>query len=154
MHQPELLILDEPTSGLDPLVQQEFYGIIETCRERGVQPSSPHTTCPRWSGSATGRHHPGRPPGGRGRSGHHQAARLHHLEIHFASPPPPGAFDGVPGLRDIRSEDSVIHCTVQGSMDPLVKAIARFEVTNILSYETPLEDIFLTYYGEGENHAQ
>ena len=39
-------------------------------------------------------------------------------------------------------------------MDALIKAIARYEVTNILSYETPLEDVFLTYYGEGENHAQ
>lgn len=35
MHQPELLILDEPTSGLDPLVQQEFHGMVREARHRG-----------------------------------------------------------------------------------------------------------------------
>ncbi|HXX59338.1 MAG TPA: ABC transporter ATP-binding protein, partial [Dehalococcoidales bacterium] len=29
MHQPELVILDEPTTGLDPLMQQEFYHLVE-----------------------------------------------------------------------------------------------------------------------------
>lgn len=29
MHNPKLLILDEPTSGLDPIMQQEFYKLLE-----------------------------------------------------------------------------------------------------------------------------
>ena len=35
MNDPELLILDEPTSGLDPLVQREFYNLLNEERERG-----------------------------------------------------------------------------------------------------------------------
>lgn len=35
MHQPEVLILDEPTSGLDPLMQKEFFKLIEEAKERG-----------------------------------------------------------------------------------------------------------------------
>jgi len=35
MARPELLILDEPTSGLDPLVQHEFYALIDEVRDAG-----------------------------------------------------------------------------------------------------------------------
>ena len=35
MHRPELLILDEPTSGLDPLVQHEFYHLLDEARDAG-----------------------------------------------------------------------------------------------------------------------
>ena len=34
-HRPELLILDEPTIGLDPLMQEEFYSLIEERRKEG-----------------------------------------------------------------------------------------------------------------------
>jgi len=34
-HSPELLILDEPTSGLDPLMQEEFLALVAEERERG-----------------------------------------------------------------------------------------------------------------------
>lgn len=35
MHEPELLVLDEPTSGLDPLVQQEFLAMVREARNNG-----------------------------------------------------------------------------------------------------------------------
>ena len=35
-HSPRALLLDEPTSGLDPLVQQEFFTLLQEERERGV----------------------------------------------------------------------------------------------------------------------
>ncbi|HEU5063677.1 MAG TPA: ABC transporter ATP-binding protein [Solirubrobacterales bacterium] len=35
-HRPELLILDEPTSGLDPLMQEEFLALVAEERERGA----------------------------------------------------------------------------------------------------------------------
>jgi ABC-2 type transport system ATP-binding protein len=35
MHRPELLVLDEPTLGLDPLVQHEFYLMVEEARAAG-----------------------------------------------------------------------------------------------------------------------
>ena len=35
-HKPSLYILDEPTSGLDPLMQREFYSILEERNEAGA----------------------------------------------------------------------------------------------------------------------
>lgn len=35
-HQPQLYILDEPTSGLDPLMQREFYSILEERNKNGA----------------------------------------------------------------------------------------------------------------------
>jgi len=35
-HSPELLILDEPTSGLDPLMQEEFLALVAEERDRGA----------------------------------------------------------------------------------------------------------------------
>jgi ABC-2 type transport system ATP-binding protein len=35
MHQPDLLVLDEPTSGLDPLVQQEFLSLVTEASAAG-----------------------------------------------------------------------------------------------------------------------
>ncbi|MBR2751281.1 MAG: ABC transporter ATP-binding protein [Clostridiales bacterium] len=35
-HHPDMLILDEPTSGLDPLMQKEFFTILQEENERGA----------------------------------------------------------------------------------------------------------------------
>ena len=35
-HEPELLILDEPTSGLDPLMQREFFQILQERNAKGA----------------------------------------------------------------------------------------------------------------------
>ena len=35
-HDPELLILDEPTGGLDPLMQHEFFGILQERNRKGT----------------------------------------------------------------------------------------------------------------------
>ncbi len=35
MHKPKLVILDEPTSGLDPLIQHEFYEILDEVKAEG-----------------------------------------------------------------------------------------------------------------------
>ncbi|WP_454811197.1 ABC transporter ATP-binding protein [Paenarthrobacter nitroguajacolicus] len=36
MHKPELLVLDEPTSGLDPLVQQVFHALVREALDDGA----------------------------------------------------------------------------------------------------------------------
>ena len=56
-------------------------------------------------------------------------------------------------MRDVIVENSVLRCTVVGALDALIKAIAQYEVVNVISHEPNLEEIFLTYYSGGENHA-
>ena len=82
-----------------------------------------------------------------------KAKALRHLEIHFAEPVPKEAFRMLPGVRDVRVENSVLHCTIEGSIDTLIKVAAKFEVINITSQEPDLEEIFLAYYGEGDGHV-
>lgn len=36
MHSPQILILDEPTSGLDPLIQQQFFMLLEETKKQGT----------------------------------------------------------------------------------------------------------------------
>jgi ABC-2 type transport system ATP-binding protein len=154
MHRPELLVLDEPTAGLDPLVQQEFYRIIESCRAEGrtVFVSSHNLPEVERLCDRVGIIREGRLVDLVEVASLKERA-LRRLEVRFASPPPQGAFAGVYGLRELRLDDSVLHCTVQGSMDPLVKALARFEVVNIISHEPSLEEVFLAYYEEGGRDA-
>ena len=154
MKRPELIIMDEPTSGLDPLIQQEFYSMVEEVKADGrtVFMSSHNMpeverVCDRV---------------GIIRQGelitveavHALKERaLHQLEFHFATQVPEEAFNNLSGVRDVAVEDNVLRCTVMGKPDALIKAVARFEVLKLVSHEPNLEDIFLSYYSEGGQHV-
>ena len=154
MNKPELLILDEPTIGLDPLMQQEFYRLIGEVKAEGrtvflsshIMPEV-ERVCDRV---------------GIIREGQLiavedidtlKARAIRRLEIHFASAVSPEQFSNIPGIRDIRVHDSVLTCTVAGELDALVKAAAQYQVVNIISHEPSMEEIFLTYYNQEDNHA-
>ncbi len=154
MQKPDLVILDEPSSGLDPLMQHEFYHLVNEVKAEGrtvflsshVLPEV-ERVCDRVAII---------------REGQLIAVEnistlkeraLRRLEIHFGAPLPPDAFAQVAGVRDVAVENSTLRCTVSGSLDALIKSAARFEVVNVISQEPSLEEIFLTFYGGGENHA-
>ena len=154
MHKPELLILDEPTNGLDPLMQHQFYDLLsETKKEGRTVFLSSHIlpevekVCDRVGIIRQGRLVTVETI---------ESLKSHsvrQLEIHFARPVPKEKFINVPGVRDIVVQDSILICTVIGSLDALVKAAAQFEVVNVISHEPTLEEIFMTYY-EGKNHVK
>ncbi|MGA2513360.1 MAG: ABC transporter ATP-binding protein [Candidatus Limnocylindrales bacterium] len=154
MTRPDLLILDEPTAGLDPFVQLEFEHLCEEFREEGKTvfisshqlPEVEHL-CDRV---------------GIIREGRLLAVELiaalkeramRRLEIDFGGPVEADVFANLPGVRDLTIHDGVLRCTVLGSLDALVKTAARFEVRNIRSVETSLEEIFMAYYGAGDGAA-
>lgn len=150
MAKPKLLILDEPTNGLDPLMQQEFFRLIEEARENGqtVFVSSHilpvvERICDRV---------------GIIRKGKLVTVEeiedlkkdtLRSLEIQFAERPPEERFQNLPGVQEVNFEDSRLRCKVVGKLDDLIKEAARYEVENFISHEPNLEEIFLKYY-EGE----
>jgi len=154
-HKPDLLILDEPTIGLDPLIQQEFYRLIDEVRAEGravflsshILPEVDRV-CDRV---------------GIIRQGHLVAVeeiaelkrkRLRQMELTFSQPVPPSAFD-LPGVRDVVQTNKSLCFFVDeapGSLDGVVKRAAQFELVNMRYEQATLEDIFLTYYRrEGTN---
>ncbi len=155
MHRPELLVLDEPTQGLDPLVQHEFYAMVEEVRRDGrtvflsshVMPEV-ERLCDRVAIIREGRLVTVEDVGDL------KAHTIRSLDIHFASPVEPGVFDGLPGVTEVVAQGDVLRITATGPLDAVVKEAARFEVVDLASHESSLEDIFLAFYGKGENGGQ
>jgi ABC-2 type transport system ATP-binding protein len=161
MHRPELLILDEPTAGLDPLVQHEFYHLVEEAREAGqtVFLSSHNLpevqrVCDRVAfvregellavedvAALTGR-------------------AVREVEVTFAAPVPPAAFEAVSGVTGVTANGvssgpagaRTLSLTVSGSLDATVKMLAQYEVVTMTSREPDLEDVFLAFYGARPGH--
>ena len=149
MLKPDLLILDEPSSGLDPLVQHEFHKILqETVAEgRTVFLSShvlseiehlAHVVGIIRSGSLVVVE--------RIEKLKEKAARR--VEFLFAEPVPRDSFTAIESVREAVFNDRVAIFTVEGSVDRLLKAVARFEVVDMISHEPDLEEVFLEYYRE------
>ena len=151
----ELLILDEPTSGLDPLVQHEFYHLVEEARDAGqtvflsshVLPEV-QRVCDRVAIIREGELVALEDVAGlTGRA-------VRELEVVFARPVPAADFHGVPGVTAVKAggeDGAALGLTVTGAMDAVVKKLAEYDVLSLTSHEPDLEDVFLTYY-EGEAH--
>jgi ABC-2 type transport system ATP-binding protein len=151
MHQPPLLILDEPTSGLDPLNQQEFFNLTTEARDDGATVflsshilSEVEHLCDR-----VGIIRSGRLVNIADLDDLHRI-RFHHVEMEFApdAKVPLEAIRSAAGVEDVVASDRMITCTVRGTFEPLLDAIRGASVTNLVSHEPSLEEIFLEYYRE------
>ena len=149
MHDPDLLILDEPTSGLDPLVQNEFHQML---REKAGEGKTVFLSSHALSEVEHVAHRVGIIRSGRlvvvEDVATLKARAIRRMEVIFASPPPADVFENVAGVRDVTVDGSIARFTIDGSVDTLIKTIARFEVTDIVTDEADLEEIFLSYYEE------
>lgn len=149
MSRPAVLILDEPTSGLDPLVQQEFFVLMEEARTAGstVFLSSHNLTeieraCDRVASVREGRLVAVDDVAAL----QERAVRL--VQLTCARPLDAGVFDDVPGIRDLEIDGPRLSCCVQGPLGALVAAATPFHIVDILSREPRLEEFFLTLYGK------
>ncbi|MCL6527612.1 MAG: ABC transporter ATP-binding protein [Thermaceae bacterium] len=147
MHRPELLILDEPTAGLDPLLQVEFQKLVREVQEQGASVFlSSHmmgevqALCDRVGIIREGR------LVAVSTIGELTERSLRRVRIRFDEAVTPGDWAQVPGLKDLRFDGDWLEATVQGSLDPLIKAAAQHRVRDFISQEPSLEEIFLTYY--------
>jgi ABC-2 type transport system ATP-binding protein len=148
MHRPELLILDEPTQGLDPLIQQVFYELVEETRADGrtvflsshVLPEI-ERVCDRVGIIREGRLVAVEDIGDL------RAKEIRTLDVHFAAPIRPDAFDGVPGVHEASVVGDAARITVGGPMDAVIKRAAAYEIVDLRSHELSLEEIFLAFYG-------
>ena len=147
-HRPDLLLLDEPTSGLDPLIQQEFYGVIREAKAEGRTVflsshilSEVEKTCARVAIIREGR---------LARVDKTEALRdlaHHQVEIVFTDHVPVEAFSALPGVSEVVAEDHILRMRVAGSITPVVRAAAGYELADFISREPSLEETFLAEYG-------
>jgi ABC-2 type transport system ATP-binding protein len=154
MTRAPLLILDEPTSGLDPLMEEAFRLSIREARERGQTVflsshilSEVEALCDRVAILRAGR---------LVETG--TLAQLRHLSALTVQ----ATFDGVvpdlslvAGVSSLAVDGQVVRCQVRGPVAPLLTALASANVTELLSREPSLEELFLAQYGEhGDDQAE
>ena len=79
-----------------------------------------------------------------------KSKRVRSIEIEFGDRVSPGDFANLAGVQNMTVSDGSLRCDIVGSLDPLFKAAARYEVVNVTTRDPSLEEIFLAYYGVGE----
>lgn len=146
----DLYVLDEPTGGLDPLMQQEFRVLVDEEIQRGatVLLSSHVMHEVEHLAHRVGVIREGRLVAVEAvHTLRTQAAR--EVSVTFGAPPGVDVLADVDGVAVLDRQGATVVVRVTGSMDPLIKALAAFEVVTLDAPEPDLEDIFLGYYGPG-----
>ena len=146
MTRADLLVLDEPTAGLDPLMEQAFRECVREARGRGQTVflsshilSEVEALCDRVAILREGR-----------LVELGTLEQLRHLsalsvDVTFAGSVPD--LSAVPGVANVRVHDHGVRLDLRGPMAPLVRALATAEVTELVSREPSLEELFLVHYG-------
>jgi ABC-2 type transport system ATP-binding protein len=155
MHRPELLILDEPTNGLDPLVQRTFHELMREAQAEGrtVFLSSHILTevqqlCDRVAILRDGQIR-----------ATERVSDLVHVSFHwvtlrFREPVSAQLLADVPGVSDVSEQENALRFRLSGDFDPVLRALNSYYVLGVQTEDPTLEEIFLTYYGNGKNSQQ
>ncbi|ADB61853.1 ABC transporter related protein [Haloterrigena turkmenica DSM 5511] len=170
MHDPELVILDEPTSGLDPLIQHRFAEFLREERERGVTVffsshvlSEVRRLCDRVGIIRNGRLVTVEPV----ESLLDRSGKVVRLRAAASIPREALAIDGVHDLETsvVRGGDAddaddattaVTECafTFTGDVNSLLAHLREYRLLDLSIEEAPLEDVFMRFYGDGEEAAE
>ena len=149
MTRADLLVLDEPTAGLDPLMEQVFRECVHEAKARGQSVflsshilSEVEALCDRVAILRAGR-----------------LVELGSLDElrHLAALSVDATFAGampdlsaVPGVSDIHTHGRGVRLELRGPVAPLVRALAPTDITELVSREPSLEELFLSHYGDGD----
>ena len=148
-HKPELLILDEPTSGLDPLMQREFFDILQERNKAGATIflsshilSEIQRNCVRAAIIRDGKiiacdSVDALSKTNAKRITVHGTIDLEHLK----------------GIRDKKETKDSVSFLYSGDMESLLKILSLGKVNDLMVTEPDLEEIFLHYYEKEEDLA-
>ncbi|WP_353987106.1 ABC transporter ATP-binding protein [Ruicaihuangia caeni] len=165
MHEPELIVLDEPTGGLDPLMQREFIDLVREARDRGQTLllsshvlSEIQQAADRVAVLSAGR------IVAEGDVESLRLASIRRLRATIAGTTADavGATLGsISELRDLtltpggEARDPVrVAATIDGPVDPVIKALARHLVVDLTVEEPDLEESVLSLYGDEGRQGQ
>jgi len=144
----DLVILDEPTQGLDLEAQDAFYRLARQARSEGrtvfFTTSSileAERVCDRVALLAPGRLLAVE------RGVQLRSKSLRRVEVRFATPVSWEAFAGLPNLEELRLEENKLRCVLRGDPDAFLKVASQYRITDFISQQPNLEEIFHRYYG-------
>lgn len=154
-HQPDVLILDEPTIGLDPLIRQIVLDLIRETAQAGAtillsshDLSEVAAICGRAAILREGRLVELAPISRIVQQGER------HIKVWFVegTQVPTLSTGQLLGVRVIQQNSNTLLVAYQGTVDALLKWLARFPIDRITTPETSLEEAFIQYYRKEDDH--
>ncbi|MBE6557567.1 MAG: ABC transporter ATP-binding protein [Ruminococcaceae bacterium] len=141
-HKPRLYILDEPTSGLDPLMQKEFYTILQERNEAGATVFlSSHVL------SEVGRYCKRAAVIREGRLlVTDMVDRLSHTGIKRVTLRGATAMPALESARDIKIEQDALTFLYGGGTKELLAALSNADFEDFTVTDPDLEEVFMHYY--------
>ncbi len=144
-HEPELLILDEPTSGLDPLMQREFFQILQERNAKGTTIFLSSHILAEVQRNCT--------KAGIIREGKLIAcdsvealSKTNAKRIHVQGGV---SIEELKEVRDLRQTENGMTFLYGGDMNQLLQVLAKQQVQDLSISEPDLEEIFMHYYADG-----
>jgi ABC-2 type transport system ATP-binding protein len=148
-HDPSLLILDEPTDGLDPLIQRAFEELLRERRDQGrtIFMSSHdlaevERTCEQVAVVRDGRLVTVASVADLKARGRRIADVTFAIEV-------PAGLDRLPRATTIERNGRRVRLAIDGDPNPLLRFLAAHEVSDLTLTPPRLEDVFMSFYGEG-----
>ena len=145
-HAPELLILDEPTSGLDPLMQKEFYSILEERNKQGATVflsshvlSEVQRYCKKAAVIRQGK-----------LMVSDSVEKLGHTGVKRVYLRGVTDLPEILGARDIQIENDSVKFLYSGDAPSLISLLSSLSVSDFSVTDPDLDEIFLHYYESKE----
>ena len=148
-HNPELLILDEPTGGLDPLMQHEFFSILQEKNRKGTTVflsshilSEIQRYCNRAAVIREGKIIACDTVDRLAKTGARRVTFRGNLQP-----------DALPDIRDWTETDGTVSFLYNGETNKLIRTLADLDVHELTVAEPDLEEIVLHFYEKGSEQA-
>ena len=148
-HDPELLILDEPTGGLDPLIQHEFFEILQEKNREGVTVflsshvlSEIQRHCSRAAIIREGQVIACDTVENLARSNAHRITLRGFLSREM-----------LPDTKDWKEDGDTVSFLYRGDINRLTRILADTDLKDLTIAEPDLEEIILHYYEKGGEQA-